>query len=86
MRDLPLKMFYVYVLKSVQYDRFYIGQTKNIDERLDWHNSPRARWTKRFQPWELVHQEEFATRSDAMIREKELKALKNIKSFLNINI
>ena len=77
-------MFYVYVLKSVKHDRFYIGQTKDIEERLKWHNSPRARWTKRYQPWELVHKEEYMTRSEAVIREAKLKALKNIRSFLNI--
>jgi len=77
-------MFYVYILKSIQHDRFYIGQTKDIEERLKWHNSPRARWTKRYQPWELVHKEEYMTRSEAVIREAKLKALKNIGSFLNI--
>ncbi|HMT10693.1 MAG TPA: GIY-YIG nuclease family protein [Ignavibacteria bacterium] len=77
-------MFYVYVLKSVQCDRFYIGQTMDLEERLKWHNSPRARWTKRYQPWEIVYKETFATRSEAILREAELKALKNIRSFLNL--
>jgi putative endonuclease len=75
-------MFYVYILKSILFDRFYTGQTSDLDKRIEWHNSQRARWTKRYQPWRLVHKEDFQTRSDAMKREAELKALKNIKLFL----
>jgi len=76
-------MFSVYVLKSTIAEKYYIGQSENLQERLIWHNSSRARWTKRFQPWVLVYSENFESRSEAMKREKELKALKNIKLFLN---
>jgi putative endonuclease len=76
-------MFSVYILKSKISDKYYIGQSEKLHERLKWHNSPRARWTKRYQPWELIFSESFDTRSEAMKREKELKELKNIKLFLN---
>ena len=81
---LPLKMYKVYVLKSINHDKYYIGQTKDLGKRLDWHNSSRARWTKRFQPWVLVHSETFQNRSEAIVKERQLKALKNIKQFLDI--
>ncbi len=77
-------MFKVYVLKSQSLEKYYIGQTKHLDKRIEWHNSPRARWTRRYQPWVLVFSETYDSRSEAMVREKELKALKNIKQFLNI--
>jgi len=77
-------MFTVYILKSTKLEKYYIGQTEDLSKRLDWHNSLRARWTKRYQPWVLVHTEKFENRSGAIKRERELKSLKNIKQFLYI--
>jgi len=72
-------MFYVYILKSSLTEMYYIGQTKDIVKRFNHHNSSKARWTKRFQPWELVHKEYYKTRSEAMKREKFLKNLSKVK-------
>ncbi len=74
--------FYVYILESIEHNVCYIGQCNNVEERLELHNSPRARWTKRYQPWRLIHTEEYASRSEAMKREKYLKSLKNIRRFI----
>ena len=76
--------YYVYILKSINFEKHYIGQTKDLKVRLEFHNSSKARWTKRFQPWKLAYTEEFATRSGSMRRETELKKIKNIKQFLDI--
>jgi predicted GIY-YIG superfamily endonuclease len=46
------------------------------------HNSPRAHWTKQFQPWDLVHSEKFDSRGKAVMRERQLKALKGIARYL----
>jgi len=73
---------YVYILESIEHNVFYIGQCKDVKERLEVHNSPRARWTKRYQPWRIVHTEEYASRSEAIKREKYLKSLKNIERFI----
>ena len=69
---------WVYVLKSLSTDCYYIGSTEDVGRRVEFHNSPRARWTKRHQPWELVHSEEFRTRSEAVKRERRLKCLKGM--------
>jgi len=74
--------FSVYILRSEKFDKYYIGQTKDLKARIELHNSSRAKWTKRYQPWVLVHFEEFETRSVAMKREKELKSLKDIRRHL----
>ncbi|MFO7447653.1 MAG: GIY-YIG nuclease family protein [Ignavibacteriaceae bacterium] len=74
--------FNVYILKSLNVERFYIGSTSDMQKKLEMHNSFRAKWTKRYQPWTIVYTEEFATRSEAVKREKFLKSLKNIKRFL----
>ena len=75
--------YYVYVLKSQITKIYYIGSTSNLEERLELHNSNKAKWTKRYQPWVLRHSEEFLTRIEAVKRERFLKSLKNIKKFLD---
>jgi len=34
-------MFYVYILYSQKYDRYYIGHSPDVDKRLKEHNNPR---------------------------------------------
>jgi putative endonuclease len=71
------KMYFVYILKSISTGETYIGQTSDIGKRLIQHNSEKYRGTlhtkRRKGPWELIHKEEYETRSEAMRREKELK-------------
>jgi putative endonuclease len=78
-----MKKFFVYVLKSINFDRYYIGSTGDVEKRLELHNSSHARWTKRFQPWELVYSEEYETRSEAVKRELVLKKQKNTEKFIS---
>jgi putative endonuclease len=77
-----MNMFFVYILKSIRFNKYYVGQTKDLQKRIEHHNSNRARWTKRYQPWEIVYIEECLTRSDAMKKEKKLKQTKNLAEFL----
>jgi len=66
-------MFSVYVLRSKTTGRFYTGSTSNLPARIEQHNTDASRSTKHHGPWELVHHEDFQTRSAAMCRERELK-------------
>jgi putative endonuclease len=68
----------VYILKSEEQKRYYIGSSSSVGTRLVVHNSPSARWTKRYQPWSVVHVEKFATRAEAVRRERFFKSLKGI--------
>ena len=70
-------MFIVYVLKSKTSGRFYVGQTNNLVKRLDYHNSGRTRSGRNRGPWEIAYTEEFATRSEAVRREKQIKKWKS---------
>jgi putative endonuclease len=69
-------MFYVYVLLNPQ-QRIYIGQTDNLNRRIAEHNSSEHnchKFTTKFPgPWQIIHHEQFSTRSEAMAREKWLK-------------
>jgi len=66
-------MLFVYALYSQTSDRIYIGQTENIEARLQRHNAGKVKSTKAYLPWQLILTEEYATRSDAMLRERDLK-------------
>ena len=65
--------FTVYVLRNPE-GRLYIGQTRDLEQRLAQHERGDARWTKRRGPWKLVHRENFGTRAEAMARERALKS------------
>ncbi len=75
---------WVYILRSTVADRYYIGSTEDLDRRLAVHNSSGARWTKRYQPWELVYRERHKTRREAVQRERELKRRKDVRGFLRV--
>jgi len=80
-------MYFVYLLQSQKDQKFYIGYTQDIKERLKYHNSGRSRFTKNRGPWKLVAFLEFLTRSEAIIEEKRIKSLKNrlaIKETFNL--
>ena len=67
-------MFIVYVLQSQSTGILYIGQTANLDRRLQEHQAGDARYTRGRGPWTPVYKEEYPTRSEAMKREKYLKS------------
>ena len=69
----------VYILHSLSKDRYYIGQTQDIEDRIIRHNSGRSKSTKYGIPWKLVYKKEFGTRSEAMIYENKLKSEKSKK-------
>ncbi|MBN1622260.1 MAG: GIY-YIG nuclease family protein [Endomicrobiales bacterium] len=68
-------MFKVYVLKSKE-GKYYIGQTNNLDRRLEQHRSGDSIWTRKYKDWELAYVEEYPTRAAAMKREKQIKSYK----------
>ena len=70
-------MWYTYILKSVQFGKYYIGYTENLENRLKWHNEGKSKWSKRFRPWVVAHKEEFSLKTEAIKREKQLKRYKS---------
>jgi predicted GIY-YIG superfamily endonuclease len=47
-------MFYVYILYSASADKFYVGQTHDVELRLSFHNELSDHsFTSRFRPWQL---------------------------------
>ncbi len=66
----------VYILKCCD-NTLYTGIAKDVQKRLDEHNSSKlaAKYTRGRRPLELVYQQEFATRSEALKSEFAIKKL-----------
>jgi len=77
-------MFYCYILQSQKSGRYYVGSTADLEARLLEHNSGRVTATHSKGPWERVYEEEFATRSAACTREKQLKSWKSAVALANL--
>jgi putative endonuclease len=67
-------MFFIYVLQNFSSGRHYTGFTSDLAQRLGQHNAGITKSTKNRGTWTLVYQEQFATRSEAMRRERFLKS------------
>ena len=67
-------MYHVYVIKSISTGKTYIGHTDKLQERLSQHKDGSNKATKFAHDWNLVHTEEYFTRSLAMKRESYLKS------------
>ena len=77
-------MYYIYILYSESFDKYYIGQTSDVSQRLKRHNSDYVNYTKSYVPWILVLYIEKETRSEAMILERKLKNLNRKKLLIFI--
>ena len=66
-------MFFVYILKSVKNNSYYIGCSNNIERRLIEHNSGTSKYTKNARPWNFVYKEQYVTLKEARKREREIK-------------
>lgn len=73
-----METFTVYILYSESADKYYIGQTADLEQRLQQHNDPfvdtrRSKYTLKIGPGKLVYSVlNFGSRSAAMKREKEV--------------
>ncbi|MFN8353381.1 MAG: GIY-YIG nuclease family protein [Spirosomataceae bacterium] len=71
--------FTTYILYSASTDRYYVGSTGNLPDRLLRHNQGRSKATKSGLPWVVVHREVYPSRSAAYRRELEIKGKKSRK-------
>ena len=76
-------MYTVYVLYSEKHNKIYVGFTSDIEGRMLSHNVLGTKgWTIKYRPWVLVYKEEYQTKKEAMMREKQLKTSPDFDSFL----
>jgi putative endonuclease len=67
-------MHYVYVLRSLTDDGFYIGYSTNLRKRFEQHSQGNSFATSYRGPWKLIYYEAYLEQSDALGREKYLKS------------
>ena len=72
-------MYTVYIIYSSKIDKYYIGYSANVQDRLAKHNRNSKGYTASGRPWVLVYTEILSTKKEAMAREKQLKNWKNPK-------
>ncbi len=85
-------MVTVYVIRNGLSGKIYIGQTEDLEKRLARHNGflknkSTSYTAKQKGFWELVYTEQYATRQEAMRRERELKSFRGrefIKSKIGV--
>ncbi len=70
-----MEQWFVYILKCAD-GSLYTGITNDIDRRIAAHEEGRgAKYTRGRGPFDVLHREAYETRSDALKREIEIKAL-----------
>ena len=70
-------MYSVYAIFNPKYKKIYIGQSKDLENRLKLHQERTFKnsYTSQFNgKWILIHKEDFETRKEAIIRERQLKS------------
>ena len=75
--------YYVYILFSESLQKFYIGQTQNLLERIKRHNKGFENYTSKGIPWEIKFFKVEESRSDAMKLERKIKNYKSQQRILD---
>jgi putative endonuclease len=68
--------YFVYILQSERDGSYYIGHTSDLEDRLRRHNEGRSVYTRAKVPWRLIYHKIVDSKSEAVNREKEIKAKK----------
>ena len=69
--------FYVFILQSKKDFSFYVGQCDDLDGRMSCHFDGLSRYTASKRPWRLLYFEVYASRLEALRRERKIKGWKS---------
>ncbi len=78
-------MYFFYILYSTSIDKYYVGHTLDLPERLRKHNTNHKGFTGKTSDWKIFYSEQFATKSEAFAREREVKAWKSRKRIIALS-
>lgn len=67
------RFFYIYVLRSMKDNNFYVGYTEDLKSRFEQHKKGQVVSTRDRQPLEIIYSEACLSKTDALHREKYLK-------------
>ncbi len=54
-------MYFFYILYSTSIDKYYVGHTLDLPERLRKHNTNHKGFTGKTSDWKIFYSEQFAT-------------------------
>ena len=69
--------YIVYILFSESKNRFYIGYTSNLEERIIRHNQKSKGFPGNTNDWRVVYFEKYQTKELAQQRELQIKSWKS---------
>jgi putative endonuclease len=72
-------MFTTYIIFSQCLDKYYIGHTADLQQRLIKHLANHKGFTGKVNDWVIVYQETFDTKTEAYKRERVIKNWKSRK-------
>ena len=77
----------VYIIYSERIDKYYIGQTTDLCQRLSWHNSHefKGSFTIQASDWRLFFKLECSSSEQALKIEQHIKRNRNRKYYLNLS-
>ena len=67
-------MYHLYIIKSVNIGRLYVGYTEDLTDRLRKHNAGSVKSTKAYKPYKIIYTESFPDKTSARKRELFLKS------------
>jgi len=72
-------MHFLYIVYSKKIDKFYVGETQNLENRILQHNSHyfSKNFTKAADDWKIVLHFKLANREEALFLEKFIKRMKS---------
>ena len=69
------KFWHVYMLQSIDRpEHYYVGVTKDLENRLKVHNSGKCSHTSKFHPWQIETAVAFRSKEKAIYFETYLKS------------
>ena len=77
-------MPYIYILKSINHPKTYVGSTADLERRSKEHNSNQCIFTKKYSPWKIMHKEEFPDIQKARKKEKYYESASGRRFIKNI--
>ena len=77
-------MFYFYILFSESVNKYYVGSTSNLNERLKKHNTNHKGFTGGVKDWTIVYSEPYPSKSKALARERSIKKLKSRSKIIKL--
>ena len=67
----------VYILFSSSKNRYYIGYTSDLEERITRHNQKSKGFTGNVNDWKVVYTENYTSKETANKRELQIKSWKS---------